>query len=41
MNHEGVIFYCNNFMLHTTIITCQQILTLGWEVTPHLDKVFR
>ena len=32
VNRKGVIFHYDNTILDTYLLTCQQLLSLGWEV---------
>ena len=35
VNRKGVVFHHNNARPHTSLITCQKLLKLGWDVLPH------
>ena len=32
---RGVIIHQDNARPHTSLVTCQKLLELGWEVMPH------
>lgn len=35
INRKGVVFHHNNARPHTSLIACQKLLELGWDVLPH------